>query len=84
MFPKDPVLAEAVHVGVLELGVCTGLEVALLSSLDKIPAAAAAESCLARLGCDWGVPRAASSPRVLGAGRAAGLLAGAWMVPVSM
>lgn len=38
--------------------VCTDLEVAL-ASLDKIPhaAAAAAESCMARLGCDRGCPQ---------------------------
>lgn len=74
----------------LELAVFTDLEVAL-ASLDKIPAAAAAESCMARLGCDWGVPSAGTVPcfqhpanSVPGVGRAARLLAGAWVIPVSM
>lgn len=56
-------LADAVHVGVVELGVCTDLEVAL-AILDRIPyAAAAAESYMARLDCDLGCPQCGAVPR---------------------
>lgn len=78
-------LADAVHVGVVELGVCTDLEVAL-AILDRIPhAAAAAESYVARLDCDLGCPQCgdcatfSASSQQLGVRRAARLLAGAWV-----
>lgn len=49
MFSNDPVLLWVVLVGVVGLGVCTELELAL-ASLDKTPPAAG--SCMARLGWD--------------------------------
>lgn len=75
----------ALRVGVVELGVCTDLEMAVAAWIKSLMLLLLLGAAWPGWAVPWGVPGFQHPPSTMpGAGRAAGLLAAAQEVPVSV